>query len=234
MNNQEVMVITGTRKSIGRYLAEHYAKKGYQVIGCSREPIDFELNNYQHFNVDVKDKKKVIEMFSAISEKYGGVDVLINNAGVNEIGYGLLMDGDTAKHIMDTNFMGTFLCSREVVKLMQRHRYGRIINFSTIAVPLGSVGTSIYSASKVAIEQFGRIYAKEVASLGITVNTLALSFVRDSGMTSKISKEATQLGLESTISKKWLEMDDIINALDFYISKKSGQVLGQTIYLGGV
>lgn len=234
MDNQKVMLITGTRKSIGRRLAEHYTQQGYQVIGCSREAIDFTLENYQHFIVDVADEEKVLAMFADISKQYGQLDVLINNAGVNEINYGLLMSGDAAKHITDTNFIGTFLCSREAVKLMQSKRYGRIVNFSTIAVPLGSAGTSVYSSSKAAIEQFGKVFAREVAPLGITVNTLALSFVKDSGMTSKISEEATQEGLGSTISKAWLETDDIVHALDFYISEKSGQVLGQTIYLGGV
>lgn len=108
MSNQRVMVITGTRKSIGRYLVEYYIKKGFQVIGCSRQPIDYELDNYRHFCLDVVDEPKVKQMFAEINKTYGHLDILVNNAGIHMINYSLLTTVKSAQDILNTNVIGVF------------------------------------------------------------------------------------------------------------------------------
>ena len=80
MINKPVMLITGTRKGIGKYLAEYYAEKEYQVIGCSRGEVDYKLDNYQHFCLDISDELSVKTMFAEIRKNYGRLDILINNA----------------------------------------------------------------------------------------------------------------------------------------------------------
>ena len=90
MIDQPVMIVTGTRKSIGKYLAKYYTENGFQVIGCSRERIDFEYNNYQHYNFDISNESSVKKMFAEIRKKYGRLDVLINNAGITSMNYVLL------------------------------------------------------------------------------------------------------------------------------------------------
>jgi 3-oxoacyl-[acyl-carrier protein] reductase len=234
MNDKPMMLITGTRKGIGKYLAEYYTNKGFQVVGCSRSDIDFELNNYQHFCLDISDESSVKKMFSEIRKKFGRLDVLINNAGIASMNHVLLTPLKEVQDILNTNFVGTFLCCREAVKLMKRNKSGRIVNISSIHVPLATVGTSIYGASKASIEQFSRVLAREVFQFGININLLALSVVKSSGMADGISDDITLKILERTISKTQLDLKDVSNAIDFLISPKSGMVTNQTLYLGGV
>ena len=135
MFDKPVMIITGTRKSIGKYLAEYYANKEFQVVGCSRGDIDFELDNYQHYCLDVSDESSVKKMFTEIRKNYGRLDVLINNAGIASMNHVLLTPLKEVHDILNTNFVGTFLCCREAVKLMKRNKSGRIVNISSIHVP---------------------------------------------------------------------------------------------------
>jgi 3-oxoacyl-[acyl-carrier protein] reductase len=234
MFDKPVMIITGTRKSIGKYLAEYYANKEFQVVGCSRGDIDFELDNYQHYCLDVSDESSVKKMFTEIRKNYGRLDVLINNAGIASMNHVLLTPLKEVHDILNTNFVGTFLCCREAVKLMKRNKSGRIVNISSIHVPLATVGTSIYGASKASIEQFSRILAREVFQFGININILALSVVKSSGMADVLSDDITLKILERTISKTQLDFKDVSNAIDFLISPKSSMVTNQTLYLGGV
>ncbi len=233
MHNQRVMVITGTRKSIGKYLAKYYIKKGFQVFGCSRTSCGYRLDNYKHFCLDVSNEVEVKKMFADIHKTCNRLDVLINNAGVHSVNYSLLTPLKTAQDIFSTNMMGTFLFCREAVKLMKKNRYGRIVNISTIAVPLCSVGSAIYCASKAAVEQFSKVLAKEVAADGIIVNILGLSIVKNSGMAENLREDAISNTLDQTILKSLLDLEDISHAIDFFISEKSRMVTSQTLYLGG-
>src|SRR5262249_56224909 len=89
------MLVTGTRKGLGRFLAEHYLANGYNVIGCSRSPTDLSCDNYQHYCVDVGDERGAIEMVKNIRQRYGRIDALINNAGVASMNHILLTPAPT-------------------------------------------------------------------------------------------------------------------------------------------
>ena len=130
------MVITGTRKGIGAYLARYYVERGFRVIGCSRSQADDELPNYCHYCVDVADEPAVREMFVDIAKTHGRVDVAINNAGIASMNHCLLTPVDTVHRILNTNVVGTFLFCREAAKLMRKNAFGRIVNFATVATPL--------------------------------------------------------------------------------------------------
>lgn len=229
-----VMVITGTRQGLGKSLAGYYTEKGYTVFGCSRSEVELALDNYTHFYLDVSDEAAVKAMFSEIRKQCGRLDVLVNNAGLSYKNMILLTKISTVNEVMDTNVSGVFLFCREAVKLMKAHSYGRIVNLSTIHVPLATAGSSVYGMSKAAVEQFTRVLAAEVASMGINVNTLGLSFVSGTGMADELPDEVIDRVLERTILKSKLGIDDVAHAMDFLISEKSRAVTGQTLYLGGV
>ena len=228
------MIITGTRRGIGKYLAEYYIQNGFSVIGCSRDNVDFELNNYQHYCLDVSDESLVKKMFKEIRKKYGRLDVLINNAGVASKNHVLLTSLKEVHDSLNTNFIGTFIFCRESVKLMKMNQHGRIINISSIHVPLALAGTSIYSGSKAAIEQFSRVLAREVFQFGITINILSLSVVKDTGMEIALTEEIKRKILNQTISKDQLNIYDVIHAVNFFIDEKSKMVSNQILCLGGV
>src|SRR5690242_18252160 len=103
------MLITGTRKGIGRYLCEHYVKTGYQVFGCSRTAPDWKLQGYEHFTTDVTDEAGVVSMMREIRKEHGGLDVLVNNAGIASMNHALLTPAKTVERVFATNVFGTFI-----------------------------------------------------------------------------------------------------------------------------
>ncbi len=233
MNDNQIMIITGASKGIGKYLAEYYSKKGFHVIGCSRKSIDHKLDNYHHFILDVSDESEVKNMISSIRKKHGKVDILINNAGIASMNHALLTDIRTVNKIYNTNFFGTFLFCREASKIMARKKFGRIINFVTVAVPLNLEGEAIYASSKSSVLSFTKILAKEVAENGITVNAIGPTPVK-TDLIRSVPEEKIKNLIQMQAIKRFGEFSDISNIVDFYISPRSGFITGQVMYLGGV
>lgn len=233
MNEKKVMIITGTRKGIGKYLAEYYLGKDYIVAGCSRGESDIENDSYTHRQLDVADEKAVKTMVSDIYRKYRKIDILINNAGIASMNHALLTPLPTAEAVFRTNLYGTFLFSREVAKIMSRAKYGRIVNFVTVAIPLKIEGESIYAASKSAVETFTRILAKEVGGYNITCNSVGPSPV-ETDLIKSVPPEKIQNIINSLAIKRLATFRDIVNVIDFFIKEESDYITGQSIYLGGV
>lgn len=230
---KSVMVITGTRKGIGRFLAEHYLEQGWIVAGCSRDDSDLQHPDYRHFCLDVADEKAVTAMLRAVSREFGRLDALLNNAGIASMNHALLTPKSTIERIFQTNVFGTFLFCREAAKLMSRRKYGRIVNFATVATPLKLEGEAVYAASKAAVVSLTEVLAREVAGLGVTVNAVGptpvptdlVGSVPEAKMTALIARQAIP---------RYGEMRDVLNVVDFFIRPESDFVTGQTLYLGGV
>ena len=234
MIDKSVMIITGTRKGIGKYLAEYFAENGFFVIGCSRSDVDFKLDHYQHYCLDISDESLVNKMFTRIRKKYGRLDVLINNAGVNyALSPLLLIPFETALKTINVNFMGTFLFTREAVKIMKRNSYGRIINFGSMAMKHEVKGEAIYAASKAAIASFTRVVAKEVYSYGITCNVISPSAI-DTDLMKNVNKDALKDVLSRNAIPEIGKLEDVSNTIEWLIKSEINAITGQTIYLGGV
>ncbi len=229
----KVFVITGTRKGIGKELAEYYLEGGKTVAGCSRRPGTIEHENYRHYELDVADEKAVIAMIRDVRKKDGRIDALINNAGMASMNHILTTPAETVKKIFDTNFMGTFLFTREAAKIMSKNKYGRVVNLATVATPLRLEGEAIYAASKAAVENFTQVAARELAPFNITVNAVGPTPV-ETDLIKNVPKEKMDALLDMQPIKRFGEFSDIINAVDFLIDEKSGFITGQIIYLGGI
>lgn len=233
MPEQEVVLITGTRTGIGRFLAEHFVSRGALVEGCSRNPPDWSLEGYTHHCLDVADEAAVKAMFVDIQKRHGRLDILINNAGVASMNHILLTPLATLQKIMATNLYGTFLMCREAVKLMQRHRYGRIVNVSTVAVNLRLEGEAAYAASKSAVVTFSQILAKEVASFGITCNVVAPTPI-ETDLIRHVPEEKIRRIVERQAIQRAGTFEDVANVVDFFVKKESSFITGQVITLGGI
>ncbi len=233
MDNEKTMVITGTRKGIGRYLAEYYAGKGFQVIGCSRKPVDYKLKNYRHFCLDVSDEIKVKQMFADIRKDCHRLDVLINNAGIASMNHFLLTPLKTVQDIMNTNFIGTFLFCREAARLMQKKRYGRIVNFVTVAIPMKLEGEAIYASSKAAVISLTEIIARELVEFEITVNAVGPTPLK-TDLIRSVPKEKMDKFISRQPIHRFGEFRDISNVINFFIQPESDFITGQVIFLGGV
>ncbi|MCX6890316.1 MAG: SDR family NAD(P)-dependent oxidoreductase [Verrucomicrobia bacterium] len=233
MAEQPVMVITGTRKGIGRSLAEHYCQHGYHVVGCSREPAAPGLNPYTHFCLDVVDEVAVARMFFEVQKRCGRLDVLVNNAGIASMNHCLLTPLATVRRIYETNVLGTFLFCREAAKLMQPRKWGRIVNFATVAAPLKLEGEAAYASSKAAVANLTEILARELAPLGITVNAVGPTPVK-TDLIRSVPAAKMQTLLRRQAIQRFGEFADIANVVDFFLQPSSDFVTGQVIYLGGV
>lgn len=233
MIDKKVMVVTGSRKGIGREIAEIYVNKGYLVIGCSRGPAEYSNESYVHYELDVADEVKVTSFFRDIRRIYGRLDVLINNAGVASMNHSLLTPITTVRSILETNVVGTFLFSREAAKIMKKNKFGRIINFVTFAIPFKLEGEAIYAASKAAVVSLTEILAREYAEFGVTVNAVAPPAVKTDLIRGVAAVKLDNL-LERQSIKKFGAPSDICNVIDFFISKNSEMINGEVIYIGGV
>ena len=172
-------------------------------------------------------------MFASVSEDYGRLDVLINNAGIASMNSLLLTPVDTAKKIVETNFLGTFLACREATRLMKKNSFGRIVNIGTVASKLKLEGEAIYAASKAAIINFTEIAARELAPFGITVNAVAPTPI-DTDLIRSVGREKIDRLLDRQAIKRMGEFRDVVNVIDFFIQPESDFITGQVIFLGGV
>jgi 3-oxoacyl-[acyl-carrier protein] reductase len=230
----EVMLITGTRKGIGRFLVDRYLQQGYVVAGCSREAFEGPLpENYHHYLADVADEKAVISMVRNVSKQLGRISVLINNAGIASMNHLLLTPLSTVQRIFNTNVFGTFIVMREVAKVMSAAKYGRIVNFATVATPLNLEGEAGYAASKAAVESFTRVAARELAPFNITVNAVGPTPVM-TDLIRSVPKHKMDALIATQAIRRMGEHRDVANVIDFFISRQSDFVTGQTLYLGGI
>lgn len=233
MASQQVMLITGTRKGIGRHMAGYFLEQGYRVVGCSRKPPEWEREGYHHHCLDISDEKKAKELFLFIKRSFGRLDILINNAGIAAMNHALLTPMETVERILRTNIAGTFLFCREAAKIMQRKNYGRIVNFATVATPLKLEGEAIYAASKAAVISLTEILSRELAAYNITVNAVGPTPIR-TDLIRAVPDNKLQALLQRQAIHRFGEFEDVLNVVEFFIRPGSSFITGQTIFLGGV
>ncbi len=227
------MIITGSRKGIGKYMAEYYLGKGFHVIGCSRGESDFEHPNYEYQQLDVADEKAVKKFVAGIAKKYGKIDYLINNAGVASMNHSFLTPLSVVEKIFRTNVFGSFLFMREVGKIMSKKKFGRMVNLTTFAVPFKLEGEAVYAASKAAVTVMAESMAREYADYGITINTVGPPAVQ-TDLIKNVPKEKLDKLLQRQAIHRYGHAKDVCNTIDFFLQNESELVTGQTVYLGGI
>lgn len=233
MLEKRIMLITGTRKGIGKHLAEYYLSKGYIVCGCSRGTSTIISNEYQHYCLDVADEDAVKMLFKDLQKKYGRLDFLLNNAGTASMNHSLLTPISTVRRILDTNIVGTFLFSREAAKLMKKNNFGRIINFVTFAVPFRLEGEAIYAASKAAVVTLTQILSREYAPYNITVNAVAPPAVETDLIRGVDAKKLDDLLKRQSIHR-YGTPEKVGSVIDFFLKDENEMINGEVIYMGGL
>lgn len=230
----KVVLVTGARRGVGKFIVEHFLSHGATVVGFSRTPEDVEPPaNYHPVVVDVADADSVQRGFEFIRKSFQKVDIVVNNAAVLTSQYAMIMGASSAKSMVDTNLFGTFLVSREAAKLMKRSKWGRIINIGSMAASLDPVGDSVYAATKAAVSTLANIMAKEFAPINVTCNTLGITAI-ETDMLAQLPREKINAVVAALPLPRFAVQDDILNVIDFFSSERSSYISGQTIFLGGV
>jgi 3-oxoacyl-[acyl-carrier protein] reductase len=238
MNNNSsdkpVMLITGTSRGIGKYLTDYYLSKGFRVIGCSRSPCATINKNYQHIIADLSNEEEIINIFRIIRNEYKKLDYLINNAAINPAILNVaFLPYQTIQNIFRINVFALIMFCREAIKIMGRNKFGRIVNMGSMATRHEVAGEALYTATKASVNAFTKVLSKEVSDLGITVNVLAPSAI-ETDLSKAINQDALRDILNRNAIKRYGNLIDVSNSIDYLIKKESQCVTGQVIYLGGV
>jgi 3-oxoacyl-[acyl-carrier protein] reductase len=234
MHNISCVLITGTSRGLGAVLTKAYLAAGEHVVGCSRGPAKVTHANYLHYSLDVSDDHSTANMFADMRDRKLVPRLLINNAALAQNTLTTFTSAQAAREILDVNLLGTFLICRETLKLMQRHRFGRIVNLTSINVPLASVGSSLYNATKAGLDAMGHSLANECKTYDITVNSIGLSLVANTGMVESLDEAAIAAKQVHLLKPKLLEVAEIVAAINFFASAEARNVTGQVLYFGGV
>jgi len=229
---RRIVLITGASRGIGAHLVRHYLDREDIVVGCARGAAPLEHERYAHLQTDVADEQSVRSLFLELRARHGRLDVLINNAGVANMNPVLLTPVSTAREIITTNFVGAFAMTHEALRLLRSSSAGRIVNFTSVAVPFRLEGEAVYAASKSAIETFTRIVAREAAPFGVTCNAVGPGPVR-TDLTRGIGEDKIARLLSRQAIQRYAEFADVANVVDFFLQPESAMVTGQVVYLGG-
>lgn len=230
----KVVLVTGARRGVGHLIAEHFLAHGATVVGFSRNEEEGDAHpNYHRIAVDVGDAESVTRGFEWVRKQLTRVDIVVNNAAVLTSQYSMIMAASSARAMVETNLLGTFLVSREAAKLMKRTKWGRIINIGSMAASLDPIGDSVYAATKAAISTLANVMAKEFAPFNVTCNTLGITAI-ETDMLSQLPRDKINGVIAGLPLPRFATADDILNVIDFFAAERSSYITAQTVFLGGV
>lgn len=230
----QVALITGASRGIGRHLASHFIERGALVVGVSRSgsPI-VDDPRYVHVEADLTDEAQAIAAVRAAWQIRRRLDIAVNNTGAAAMNHALLTPASTAERLMAVNYLTTFAVSREAAKYMQRRSYGRIVNLSSVAVPLRIQGEAAYAAAKSAVETYSRVLAREVAAYGVTCNVVAPG-PAETDLTAHVPREKLEAIFGQMAIHRFTTLDEIAYAVEVFTRPGAAALTGQVLYLGGV
>ena len=238
MSIDRTALITGASRGIGKSVAERLADDGFFVVGTSTtesgvENIDGWLGDRGiGLLMRVEDSALVEASVQRISERYGDVSVLINNAGITRDSLLVRMKDEDWSDVIETNLTGTFRLCKSVLRSMIKARWGRIVNLGSVVGRMGNPGQTNYAASKAGIEGLTRALAQEVGSRGITVNCVAPGFI-DTDMTAMLGDTQVD-NLAATIPLGRIgSPQDVASAVSFLVSEDASYITGETLHVNG-
>ena len=242
MEEKKVVVVTGASRGIGKEIALKYAENGYNVAinyvsdKTNVEELEKEFKEKGAealiVKADVSKSEQVQEFIKAVIEKYGKIDVLVNNAGITRDMLLMRMKEEDFDKVIEINLKGTFLVTKEVVPYMMKKRDGKIISLSSVVGVTGNAGQCNYSASKAGIIGYTKSIAKELASRNIRANAVAPGFI-DTDMTNVLSDEVKENINKQIPMRRMGTAREIANVVYFLGSEESSYITGQVINIDG-
>jgi len=234
----KVVMVTGGAAGIGRVTAESFAREGAKIAICDVNPEAGQaaakaLGPEAAFaQVDVASSAAVSGWVDAVFDKYGQIDVLVNNAGITRDGLIMRMREEDWDAVINVNLKSAFNCIKAVSKIMVKQRAGRIINLASVVGVMGNPGQANYVASKAGMIGLTKTVAKELGARGITVNAVAPGFI-ETDMTAVLSDKVKEAMLGTIPLKRAGTPQDVADAITFLASDQAAYITGQVIHVTG-
>jgi 3-oxoacyl-[acyl-carrier protein] reductase len=231
-------MVTGGAAGIGKVTAENFARQGAKVAICdvnteAGEATTKELGPEASFTqVDVADSASVSDWVETAMDRYGQIDVLVNNAGITRDGLIMRMKEEDWDAVINVNLKSAFNCIKAVSKIMVRQKSGRIINLASVVGVMGNPGQANYVASKAGMIGLTKTVAKELGSRGITVNAVAPGFI-ETDMTAVLSEKAREAMLSIIPLQRAGTPQDVAEAIMFLASDSAAYITGQVLHVTG-
>lgn len=242
MERRKSILLVGASGGVGRAIARDLSNAGYDLalhyfehseeLEVLAAELKKEGKNVQLFSGDITKEDDVAQLVQAVEKAFGGIDVLVNNAGVSQNGMTWKMPLDRWQQSLDVNLTGPFLCIKHVLPGMRERNFGRIISVTSVVAQTGVAGTVAYSASKAGLIGMTKTIAKEVANKNINVNCIALGYF-DAGMLYEIPEEMREAIRETIPQKVFGNTESISKCILYLSSEEAGYVTGQTLNLNG-
>ena len=242
MEDNKVALVTGGTRGIGRKIAEKFAENGYNlVLNYVSSNVDLEVikeafkkykNSVLILKADVSKYEECENLVKEAINKFGKVDVLVNNAGITKDGLIAMMKEENFSKVIDVNLKGTFNMCRNLVPYMMKNKSGNIVNISSVVGIVGNAGQSNYAASKAGVIGFSKALAKELAGRNIRVNAVAPGFI-DTDMTSILSDKVKENIYLQIPLKRMGKAKEVANVVYFLSSEESSYITGQVINVDG-
>ena len=241
MSEKRLAVVTGAARGIGRAIVLELLKQGRVVAGLDINAEQLgELENVVKeagFTVitkcvDITDTAKFTETLEALSSEYGGIGILVNNAGITRDGLIMRMSDEDFDNVIDVNLRAAFVATRTAVKSMVRNKFGRIISLSSVSGVMGNAGQSNYAASKAGLIGLTKSVAREVAKKNITANCIAPGFIVTE-MTDKLPQPIKDAAKQMIPLRRFGSVDDVAKAVAFLASDQAAYITGQVLCVDG-
>lgn len=234
-------LITGAAQGIGKAVALGMAREGANVAIADVNIESAQITAQEvgalgvksiALKLDVSNQENVINAFKSFTGEVGPLDILINNAGITRDGILLRMKEEDWNAVLNINLKGSFLCSKEAIKIMSKQRFGKIISISSVVAFMGNPGQANYSSSKAALIGLTKTIAREYASRGIRANAVAPGFIQ-TAMTDVLNDEVKDEMKKAIPLGQFGTPEDVTNAVIFLASKEADYITGQVIHVNG-
>ena len=235
--SKKKILVTGATGGIGNSLVEKFASLNGQVIatGTNEEKLNQLSQNFENVSTlkfDISDHKYIEKFIEEASSKLGGLDILINNAGINQDNLSLRMKDEEWNKVININLSSTFYLSKYSIKKMLKNKFGRIVNITSIVGHTGNIGQANYSASKAGIIGMSKSLAIEYAKKNITINCVSPGFIK-TDMTDKINLNFKEILISKIPMSRLGTGEDVSNTVAFLSSELAGYITGETIHVNG-
>ncbi|TOG12171.1 3-oxoacyl-ACP reductase [Vibrio parahaemolyticus] len=234
----KIALVTGASRGIGRAIAELLVERGATVIGTATSESgaaaisEYLGENGKGLALNVTDVESIEATLKTINDEFGAIDILVNNAGITRDNLLMRMKDDEWNDIINTNLTPIYRMSKAVLRGMMKKRVGRIINVGSVVGTMGNAGQTNYAAAKAGVIGFTKSMAREVASRGVTVNTVAPGFI-ETDMTKALNDDQRAATLANVPAGRLGDPREIASAVVFLASPEAAYITGETLHVNG-